>query len=77
MGPPVGLKKMNIDYIKHDFTKLRDDPPERETELRGLLREAGVAWAMGNEFLPIFVIDGIGMSYPEAMKHIKKYKKNN
>ena len=68
------LKRLRVEYTKLDFDELKNDP--RLADDRDSLREAGVQWAFGNEFIPVFVIDGKGMSYTEAMKLIKTWRKN-
>jgi len=65
------LKRLGVEYEKRDFDKLSNDPPQ-DTEQRAELREAGIAWSMGGGFLPVFVVGGVGMSYPQAMKKIKR-----
>ena len=64
------LKRLGVKYTKHDLEAERDNPP-RDKDQRAKLVQAGVAWAWGKETLPVFVVDGVGMSYPEAMKRLK------
>jgi len=67
------LQKMGIDYIKHNLQELQQGVslPDKGTRPWKELVAAGVQWALGDEFIPVFVIDGEPVSYPAAMKACK------
>jgi len=57
------LKKFGVPYCKKEMQSV--------TSVEDKNIEALVQWAWDNETLPVFVIDGVGMSYPKAMRRIK------
>ena len=68
------LKRMKLQYHKRDYEALTNDPVPWSKAAgveRWELIEAGVIWALGDGDMPIFVIDGHGYSYPQAMKLLK------
>jgi len=72
------LKRMKLLYHKRDYEVLTNDPVPWSKAAgveRMELIEAGVVWAWDDGDFPIFVIDGKGMSYPQAMKLIKQASK--
>jgi hypothetical protein len=70
------LKRLGIEYSKVDLQSIKDGTtpiPDHDTRARLELVEAGIQWAEGGEFLPVFVVDGVGVSYPAAMGLAKGY----